>query len=668
MLLMLVPTNTAIKCGVFGVSNFSKRDRQFSIRTTWSFSCLPASLDACDLARNSELQSITSGRNKGFRYMKMSSQVLEKTDNNVVIEDYQPDLALSSSYENAMETLSTLITRQKRGEPSNIGGTYGKLERMSMYLKILGLEEHLVKLKIIHVAGTKGKGSTCTFCEAILRECGFRTGLFTSPHLVDVRERFRVDGLEITEDKFLHYFWDCWNLLKENVTDALPMPPLFQFLTVLAFKIFVCEQVGYVDVAVIEVGLGGIRDSTNVIKEPAVCGITSLGMDHMEVLGNTLSKIALHKAGILKLMSFLLLKPEIPAFTVPQLSEAMDVLQERAIELSVPFKVADPLDDEKLKGLKLSLSGDHQFINAGLAVSLCKSWLRRTGNWEKIFHNDSEVSDLPDAFLRGLSTAHISGRAQIVHDISSMSCFSSEVTESSSGDLIFYLDGAHSPESMEACAQWFSSAVKENKNPSLSPASTFSFSKIRNMEVQRNGYIRQEKEEIKQPNKISKQILLFNCMEVRDPQVLLPRLVRTCASSGTHFSKALFVPSISTYNKVTSRSSAIPLDISGKDLSWQFSLQRLWERIIHGAADPVLDKSFQMDGVETLPPRELLYEDASPCSPADKCVACSAVMPSLPLTIKWLRDCVKENPSLRLQVLVTGSLHLVGDVLKLLKR
>ncbi|KAK2651949.1 hypothetical protein Ddye_011805 [Dipteronia dyeriana] len=653
MLLMLIPTNTAIKCGIFGVSHFPTRDRQFSIRTTWSFSCLPASLDARDLARNSELHSITSGRIKGFRYMKMSSQVLEKTDSNVEIEDYQPDLALSSAYENAMETLSTLITRQKRGQQTNIGGTYGKQERMSMYLKILGLEEHLVKLKIIHVAGTKGKGSTCTFCEAILRECGFRTGLFTSPHLVDVRERFRIDGLEITEDKFLHYFWDCWNLLKENVTDALPMPPLFQFLTVLAFKIFVCEQV---DVAVIEVGLGGTRDSTNVIKEPAVCGITSLGMDHTEVLGNTLSKIALHKAGILK--------PEIPAFTVAQLSEAMDVLQEKAIELSVPLKVADLLDDEKLKGLKLSLSGDHQLINAGLAVSLCKSWLRRTGNWEKIFRNDSKVSDLPDAFLRGLSTAHISGRAQIVHDISSMSNFSSESAESSSGDLIFYLDGAHSPESMEACAQWFSSAVKENKNPSLSPASTFS--KIRNMEVQMNGYIRQEKEEIEQPNKISKQILLFNCMEVRDPQVLLPRLVSTCASSGTHFSKALFVPSISTYNKVTSRSSAIPLDISGKDLSWQFSLQRLWERIIHGAADPVLDKSFQMDGVETLP-REFLYEDTSPCSTTDKC-ACSAVMPSLPLTIKWLRDCVKENPSLKLQVLVTGSLHLVGDVLKLLKR
>ncbi|XVE95861.1 hypothetical protein REPUB_Repub02eG0170600 [Reevesia pubescens] len=164
--------------------------------------------------------------------------------------------------------------------------------------------------------------------------------------------------------------------LQENISDALPMPPLFQFLTVLAFKIFVCEQV---DVAIIEVGLGGIRDSTNVIKEPVVCGITSLGMDHLDTLGNTLGQIAFHKAGIFK--------PQIPAFTVPQLSEAMEVLQKRALELMAPLEVAAPLDSKKLGGLKISLSGDHQLINAGLAVSLCKCWLQRTGNWEKIFHN-----------------------------------------------------------------------------------------------------------------------------------------------------------------------------------------------------------------------------------------------------------------------------------------
>lgn len=645
---MLVHTNTTLKYGIFGVSHF--RNCHFSMRKKWSFSCLPASHNAHDLTGNNDLQQMT----KCSRYTKMSSQVMGKTVSNVLMTEYEEDLPLSSSYENAMQALSSLITRQKRGEQSHIAGRYGKLQRMSMYLKILGLEDRIAELKVIHVSGTKGKGSTCTFCEAILRECGFRTGLFTSPHLIDVRERFRINGLDITEDKFLFYFWECWSLLRENVTGDLPMPPLFQFLTVLAFKIFLREQV---DVAVIEVGLGGEKDSTNVIKEPVVCGITSLGMDHMEVLGNTLSDIAFHKAGIFK--------PQIPAFTVPQLSEAMSVLQDRAFELTVPLEVAAPLDIEKLKGLELSLSGDHQLVNAGLAVSLSKCWLQRTGNWEKISHNDSEGADLPDAFVRGLSTARLSGRAQIVYDISSLSN-SSGLFENSSGELIFYLDGAHSAESMEACAKWFSSAVKGSRNSSLS--SMCSITKINNMEeVQRNGYIRHKMEKTEHPNKISKQILLFNCMEVRHPQVLLPRLVSTCASSGTHFSKALFVPSVSTYNKVTSGSSFIPLGISGKDLSWQFSLQRLWERIIHGA-DPVLEKNSLVDSTEILPPRKFLYEDAPLCSPAEECFACSAVIPSLPLTIKWLRESVKENPSIRLQVLVTGSLHLVGDVLKLLKR
>ncbi|KDO49612.1 hypothetical protein CISIN_1g0064031mg, partial [Citrus sinensis] len=144
----------------------------------------------------------------------MSSQVKGKTVSNALTTEYEENLPLSSSYENAMQALSSLITRQKRGEQSHIAGRYGKLQRMSMYLKILGLEDRIAELKVIHVSGTKGKGSTCTFCEAILRECGFRTGLFTSPHLIDVRERFRINGLDITEDKFLFYFWECWHLLR----------------------------------------------------------------------------------------------------------------------------------------------------------------------------------------------------------------------------------------------------------------------------------------------------------------------------------------------------------------------------------------------------------------------------------------------------------------------
>ncbi|XP_012085952.1 folylpolyglutamate synthase isoform X2 [Jatropha curcas] len=649
---MFVNTNSYLKCGIIRVSHFQKREYRFPVRKPWNCSFQPANVDTHDLTEHRNLHS----QAKGFKYQKVSYQVMEETESNVAVKDFLQDPPLSNSYETAMEALSSLITRPKRGIQSSIGGKYGKLDRMHVYLKILDLEEQITGLRIIHVAGTKGKGSTCTFSEAILRECGFRTGLFTSPHLIDVRERFRVDGLEISEDKFLLYFWDCWNRLKEHANEDLPMPPLFQFLTVLAFKIFVSEQV---DVAVIEVGLGGTNDSTNVIKEPVVCGITSLGMDHTETLGDTIGKIASHKAGIFK--------PRIPAFTVPQPSEAMDVLNERAHELAVPLKVVQPLDQRHLKGLKLSLSGDHQFTNAGLAVSLCKSWLQMTGNWEKLSQNDKQGVNLPEAFLRGLATAHLSGRAQVVYDSSAKCYNSSTAAGNSSGDLIFYLDGAHSPESMEVCAEWFSSAVQERKQlPKFVSSSIDVESK---KEVCENSYVQYERCTTQESNKISKKILLFNCMEVRDPHVLLPRLVNTCASSGTYFSKAIFVPSMSTYNKVTSGTSSIPSHISSRDLSWQFSLQRLWEKTIHGIEPNVeLDTSSKFEGAENLPPHEFLYKDASHCKPADGNLTCSTVISSLPSTIKWLRDCVRENPTLRLQVLVTGSLHLVGDVLKLLKR
>ncbi|KAM3280729.1 folylpolyglutamate synthase isoform X1 [Capsicum chacoense] len=582
---------------------------------------------------------------KGLRYRNLSSQIVGKFSRNT--QDISQDFELPSAYETAMEALSTLITQKKRNGTSAVNGQNQKLDRMLRYIKILGLEEKIAGLKIIHVAGTKGKGSTCAFCEAILRECGFRTGLFTSPHLIDVRERYRLDGMDICQENFLQYFWDCWNQLKANISEDLPMPPLFQFLTVLAFKIFVSEKV---DVAIIEVGLGGKLDSTNVIKEPIVCGITSLGMDHMETLGDTLGQIASHKAGILK--------PQIPAFSVPQLSEAMEVLQERANELMIPLEVVAPLTLEKLNGTRLSLSGDHQLSNAALAVSLCKSWLRGTGNWKRLFEDAYEEDGLPQQFLRGLSAARLSGRAQIVVDpLINASGGNKRV----SGDLTFYLDGAHSPESIYACARWFSAAAVERKDLSLSSVS----SGVETTETAwTKGYIKHCHN--KEPDKRLKRILLFNCMDARDPQILLPKLVDTCASSGIYFSKAIFVPSISAYTKVTSATSTIPSYVPGKDLSWQFNIQRIWERIIHGK--DVLDQDLKINASAGLPPREFLYEEASRYCPEDRYFASSAVFPSLPLTINWLRDCVRENPSLRLQVLVTGSLHLVGDVLKLLRR
>uniref|UniRef100_A0A0A9DD50 Folylpolyglutamate synthase n=1 Tax=Arundo donax TaxID=35708 RepID=A0A0A9DD50_ARUDO len=137
----------------------------------------------------------------------------------------------------------------------------------------------------------------------------------------------------------------------------------------------------------------------------------------------------------------------------------------------------------------------------------------------------------------------------------------------------------------------------------------------------------------------SRKILLFNCMTVRDPQRLLPRLLDTCAQNGLHFEQALFVPNQSQYNKLGSLASP-PSEREKIDLSWQLSLQRVWESLTHSNKG--------LNGANSS--------------------RASSVFESLPQAIKWLRETSQQNPSTQFQVLVTGSLHLVGDVLRLLKK
>ncbi|XP_057523741.1 folylpolyglutamate synthase-like isoform X3 [Amaranthus tricolor] len=475
-----------------------------------------------------------------------------------------------SSYEEAMNALSSLITTRSRADKSNSGDRFDLLFN---YIKILELEEPISKLKVIHVAGTKGKGSTCAFAESILRNCGFQTGLFTSPHLIDVRERFLLDGAQICQEKFMAYFWWCYDKLKEKTTDETPMPTFFRFLALLAFKIFSAEQV---DVAIMEVGLGGKFDATNVVQAPIVCGISSLGYDHMEILGNTLGQIAGEKAGIFK--------EGIPAFTVPQPEEAMTVLENNASKLNVNLQVAAALDPNMINGLRLGLDGEHQFVNAGLAVSLCSTWLQRTGHVEIPHHINS--TSLPEQFIKGLTSASLQGRAQIVPD--------QYISAENPRDLVFYLDGAHSPESMEVCGKWFSNVVKEDEqlgNYAEHPPNTSTFETRRGLHDSAT-------------RSCSTQILLFNCMSVRDPHLLLPRLIKACASHGGY----------------------------AKDFNISCEEER--------------DESEM--GI----------------------ISCtnSKVFSTLPLAINWIRDYARQNQSVRVQVLVTGSLHLIGDVLRLIRK
>ncbi|KAF7355445.1 Folylpolyglutamate synthase [Mycena sanguinolenta] len=274
----------------------------------------------------------------------------------------------------------------------------------------------------------KGKGSTSAFTDSILRATRpeWTTGLYTSPHLVAVRERIRINGRPLSEEDFTKFFFEVWDRISENKTRAETTPEkpgYFRFMTLVAYHTFLSMKV---DVTILEVGVGGTYDTTNIVPKPIATGVTSLGIDHVTVLGSTLEEIAWHKGGIFK--------KGVPAFTVTQPREALDVLRQQAKDLKASeFNVLPTLSE--LSAVKLGLSGTHQAINATLAVHLARSFLTSKG---------SAPSDnvLTDDFVRGLENARWPGRCQTVPD----PAFSSTT---------WYLDGSHTLESITCGMQWF---------------------------------------------------------------------------------------------------------------------------------------------------------------------------------------------------------------------
>lgn len=193
------------------------------------------------------------------------------------------------------------------------------------------------RLNIIHITGTKGKGSTSAFVDSLIRQTALKdrqdcrpvVGLYTSPHLVQVRERIRLDGQPISEQSFAKYFWEVWDRLEENEKRANPdMTPLrpvyFRYLTIMAYHIFLTLKV---KCTILEVGIGGRFDSTNIVPKPIVTGITTLGLDHTALLGNTIEEIAYQKAGIFK--------KDCDALSVSQSDGAKKVLEEEAKQVGV---------------------------------------------------------------------------------------------------------------------------------------------------------------------------------------------------------------------------------------------------------------------------------------------------------------------------------------------
>lgn len=313
------------------------------------------------------------------------------------------------------------------------------LSRMQRLMEVLANPHNLICC--VHVAGSKGKGSVCEMAASCLEACGYTVGVYTSPHLVDLRERIRINRDVISRDQFA-------GLIRRVHAAALQLPAdlgpvsLFEVLTAAAFVHF-AEMA--VDIALIEVGLGGRLDATNVIR-PAVCAFAHIQLEHTAVLGDTLEKIAAEKAGIMK--------PGVPCVTVPQTEGVMAQLRAAAAgagttveqigkdiefsyrvgstpELGPHARVVLTTQRSTFEHLPVPLRGEHQAVNCGLALAILDK-LRAAGY------------DTPEPMVaQGLSRTPANGRLELVNDRPRI-----------------LVDGAHTPDSIAAVIRAVSTHVK----------------------------------------------------------------------------------------------------------------------------------------------------------------------------------------------------------------
>lgn len=201
--------------------------------------------------------------------------------------------------------------------------TKNKLEHTKECLRRLGNPQE--QFRVIHVAGTNGKGSTCAFLTSILREAGYSCGLFTSPHLVEINERFQINEVNIDNETFLHAFEKVKKLSDELVAEGNYHPTYFEMLFLMGMVIFADAGVDYVT---LETGLGGRLDATTAVENPVACVIASISFDHMQYLGNTIEEIAGEKAGIIV--------PGVPVIYDGNDERAVAVIRAKAQELGSP--------------------------------------------------------------------------------------------------------------------------------------------------------------------------------------------------------------------------------------------------------------------------------------------------------------------------------------------
>lgn len=329
---------------------------------------------------------------------------------------------VSSLYQDALRRLVGLADYER------VAGTgtpliKQDLDRMHEFARRMGDPQRAVP--VIHVAGTKGKGSTAAMISSILFAAGHRVGLFTSPHLHSFRERLRVNGVPLSEERFINAVNRVWpHVMAMGTSSAGDVPTTFELLTAMAFDLPLSEKV---DVLVLEVGMGGRLDSTNV-ADATVDVITSVSLDHTAILGNTIELITSEKAGVIKASTPTVLAPQ--AFDI-----ARDVIKERTRLMGAPLieigkEVSFHVLNYDLSGqtvgvdtqrghyeFRLPLLGSHQAGNAAAAIAAIEAF-------------DAGIK--PELIASGLTNVQWDGRFQVL----------------SSKSPALIVDGAHNPQSM----------------------------------------------------------------------------------------------------------------------------------------------------------------------------------------------------------------------------
>ncbi|KAL8727331.1 MAG: hypothetical protein Q9166_006099 [cf. Caloplaca sp. 2 TL-2023] len=518
---------------------------------------------------------------------------------------------MERTYSDAVDALNTLQTNaaaieavMKAGKSMNLQS----IPEMTEWCRRAGYEPaDFDRLKPIHIAGTKGKGSTSAFVSSILTQylpsssqpnpLFNKIGLYTSPHLRFVRERIRINNEPLSEELFAKYFFETWDKLEDSArargepTDKTAKPSYFRFLTLMAFHTYIREEV---DTAIIECGVGGEYDSTNVIPNPSATGITSLGIDHVQLLGRTIEEIAWHKAGIMKQGA--------AAFTVPQALAAQKVLERRAKEKSLHLETVP--NNSLLSNIKLGLEAPFQHSNASLAIMLADARLRMLPNPPTI--NPSH--ELPSEFIRGLEQVRWPGRCEIRHE----------------KGIAWHIDSGHTLESIQLAASWFASQITIPTS-SLSPSSSPSPSLAKPSPAPSDPSA---------PKRSKTRMLLFN-QQTRDAPALARALHSTLAAAledDQPFTHACFCTNL-TFKDSGYRPDLVSINSDRQKveaMEVQKGLRDTWK---------ALDEQTEVQ-----------------------------VKGSIEEAVRWVRDVAnKEAAGEEVMVLVTGSVHLVGGFLEVLE-